>query len=304
MTVVFILLFALAATAAAFFAVRFALLRAAIRRADEELREINTNITENHVLRLAVPDKRLGAFLDTVNQNLACVRRERNEYAARERSFRSQIEAVSHDLRTPLTVIIGYLKLSDGERDGTRDVVLRRAQSMQKLIAAFYEYSRIIAGDYTLSPAAVDMCRLVRETFADNCVIFEEKGLAAEAHFPDAPATVYADGAALERVTVNLLQNAARYAENFFMLSFFVRDGQAVAVFENDAAGLDESDLPRLFDRFYTADGSRNAGGTGLGLTIARDLVRQMGGELTAALHERADGKTVAFTLSFPLYGA
>lgn len=306
---VFVILFAVAAVVAIYFAARFYILRSSIRKADAELKDINGHITENYVLRLPAPDRELGAFMNTVNNMLERIRRERVSYAAREREFRSQIEAISHDLRTPLTVIIGYLKVM--ERDGpdgqTMEVVLRKAWSMQKLIAAFYEYSRIIADDYTLEPVPLDAGRLLRETFADNCLMLEGKGLKVTASFCDYPVKVIADRAALERVIVNLIQNAARYARTFFSLTFDRVGGNAVAVFENDAEGLTGDALEHIFDRFYMVDGSRGMGGTGLGLTIAKSLAEQMGGSLTADIasapgnfKEGESGQAIRFTLTLP----
>ena len=305
---VFIILFAVAAVVAIYFAARFYLLRSSIRKADAELKDINDHITENYVLRLPAPDRELGAFMNTVNNTLERIRRERVSYAAREREFRSQIEAISHDLRTPLTVIIGYLKVMecDGPDGQTMEVVLRKARSMQKLIAAFYEYSRIIADDYTLEPAPLDAGRLLRETFADNCVMLEGKGLKVDTSFCDYPVKALADSAALERVIVNLIQNAARYARTFFLLTFDRVGENAVAVFENDAEGLTEDTLEHIFDRFYMADGSRSMGGTGLGLTIAKSLAEQMCGSLTADIASapvniaEEGGKAIRFTLTLP----
>ena len=299
---VFAILFAIALIAAIYFAVRFYLLRSAIVRADGELKDINSHITQNHVLRLPVPDRALGALMTTINATLQKVREERNSYAERERLFRSQIEAISHDLRTPLTVIIGYLKLMRPD-DGDREVILRKAQSMQKLIAAFYEYSRVIAGDFTIEMRPLDLNRTLKEVFADNCVLLEAKELKVITSFPDCPVGVEADPAALERVIVNLIQNAASYAKKFFSLTLSVREGRAVAIFENDAKELKEEQLPRIFDRFYMADSSRGSGGTGLGLTIAKNLVDLMGGTLTADLKGEGEGQMLDIVLTLPVSG-
>lgn len=297
MTVLVVLL-SVTAVAAIYFAVRFYALRSAIYRAEEELGEINGHISQNHVLRTDVPDRALDKLLRTANDTLATIRSERVVYTAREREFRSQIEAISHDLRTPLTVIIGYLKLMEPTGDEALGRVLRKACSMQKLVEEFYEYSRIICGDYPLSPAFIDAGRIIRESFSDNCLLLEERGLDIKVDLCDRPAEVFADQRALERIVVNLIQNAARYAEKTFSLSLDTGDGKVMATFENDANGLTKADADRLFERFYTADGSRGSGGTGLGLTIAQNLARRSGGELTAELTD--GGENIRFTLTLP----
>lgn len=297
---VFIVLFAISALAAAYFAARYFLLRSALNKCTVELQEINADLTQNHVLRLLSPEKPLGAFIAAVNDMLARIRAERVSYAERERAFRSQIEAISHDLRTPLTVIVGYIRImqTDGAfSDELLGTILRKARSMQKLIAAFYEYSRVISGDISLSPAVFDAGKQLRETFADNCVVLEDKELEVVAHFAEYPVLIYADPSAFERIVVNLLHNAARYAKNFFEISFCQSGESAVALFKNDAPDLAPEQVGQLFERFYTVDNSRSAGGTGLGLTIARNLAQSMGGDLQADL---SDG-VLTFTLTFPV---
>lgn len=292
----------IAVFAAVFLGVRLIFLKRALRRSAVDLNEINDSVTENNVLRLPAPDKDMAALLSVVNGTLSAVRKERISYALREKEFRSQIECISHDLRTPLTVIIGYLKLMP-ERDDTSEVILRKALSMQKLVSAFYDYSRIISGDYPLKLDSTDMRRVVLETFADNCVIFENKGLSVEAQFDDDPVIILADGGALERIAINLLQNASRYARSLFKITFSIDGGRALAKFINDADDMSEDTLLHIFDRFYMADGSRTAGGTGLGLTIARDLAEQMGGSLTAVMEQSGDRRLLCFELSFPTEG-
>ena len=116
----------------------------------------------------------------------------------------------------------------------------------------------------------------------------------------DCPAQIVADRAALERVIVNLMQNASRYAASYLAIENMVVSGQVVTTFENDAEGLTEETIAHLFDRFYTGDATRAGGGTGLGLTIAKELTERMGGALTAQLIG-SSRPAVRFTLSFPL---
>lgn len=289
--------------------IRLCILKKSLREAGEELREIREDLSRNQAVRLPAPDCDLELMLGEVNSCLRDIQEERNRYAQRERIFQSQIEAVSHDLRTPLTVILGYLRMLKGReiKREILDTLIRRAESMEKLTEQFYEYSRLGAGDYELECTVIDAGKILRETFADHCMVLENAGLQVDAGFVSRPVPVQGNQEALERILVNLIQNTARYARSRVSISVKeaektdAGDSRVEIIFENDTEKLTEHDVSRLFERFYMSDASRNGGGTGLGLTVARMLAEKMGGNLLAECRNEQNspekGRVIRFVL-------
>ena len=144
-------LFSVAIVIAVYFATRFFLLKKAMKEANREFQDILKDIQQNQILHMAMPDKELENMAQSVNQALEQIRTERQEYEKRERAFQSEIENISHDLRTPLTVILGYLKLMKGQKETDMEMVEtieRKAKTMQRLVTDFYDLSRLSARDY------------------------------------------------------------------------------------------------------------------------------------------------------------
>ncbi len=292
---------------AVYFAVRLYLLKNALKETEKDLQSIQKDISKNQVLYLPLPDCNLEELMKSINSTLDAVRNERKEYAKRENEFQSQIEAISHDLRTPLTVILGYLGFLQKQRASLTleqremlDVVERKTRSMEKLISQFYDYSQITAGDYEISIGEIDVGRILREVFTENCMILEEAHLNVMADLPNHPIWVLGEKTALERIFSNLFQNARRYAHNYLKILITNNAEMVQIVFENDTQKITADEVPYVFDRFYMADASRNKGGTGLGLTIAKCLAEEMGGSLDVDFIKGEDDGTLLlhFTLS------
>ena len=324
--VCFSLLLGGALLAGGYFSFRYFLLKKALREVAEDLREIGRNVEQNRILRLPVPDRLLEGLMASINDMLVEVRRERLGFKRREREFQEQIENISHDLRTPLTVILGYLKIMkrqcracgaiggqaaesespmqktmEAEKDmpGTAEMleaVERNARAMERLVSQFYAYSQASSNDCRTEQEEVDVCRELREILADNYQLVEKLRLTAR--LPERPVMVRGNKAALERIFLNLLQNAGRYAHSF--LDIYMEEagdrGNVKAVcaegedpgayvriiMTNDAPGITQETVSHIFDRFYRSDRSRSKGGSGLGLAIARSLAERLGGSLTA----------------------
>ena len=132
----------------------------------------------------SVSDKELENMAQSVNQALEQIRTERQEYEKRERAFQSEIENISHDLRTPLTVILGYLKLMKGQKETDMEMVEtieRKAKTMQRLVTDFYDLSRLSARDYEVEIKETDVGRILRESLMDSYHILEKRALELEA---------------------------------------------------------------------------------------------------------------------------
>lgn len=260
------------------------------------------------MLHLPLPDAELSALLDDFNTLLTDIQRERQSYAKRERAFQRQIEAISHDLRTPLTVILGQLKLfkqnhaaaivHDPELAETVAILEQKTETMKNLVSQFYDYSRLAADDMHLSLSRVDAGRILREALVGNYQLLAERDLAVDVALPEHPLWVLGDEAALARVFQNLLQNASRYAASKLALSAEATDERLILCFTNDSHTLALDDVPRLFERFYTPDDSRHQGSTGLGLTVARALAEEMQGTLTASAEQDGEHLTLHFRLA------
>ena len=276
---------------AAYFAIRFYLLKKALKETSEQLQVIQKDLKQNQVLHLPLPDHDLEALMSSINCTLDAIRSERKDYAKRESEFQAEIEAISHDLRTPLTVILGYLGFLQKQRLSLTadqremlDIIERKARSMETLISQFYDYSRLNANDYEIKIEEIDVGRTLREVFAGNCMMLEKAMLQVKTDFPNHPVWVEGEATALERIFSNLFQNAGRYANHFLNISIQENGTSVQIIFENDTLKANADKIPHLFDRFYMADTSRNKGGTGLGLTIAKCLAEEMAGSLTADL--------------------
>ena len=180
-------------------------------------------------------------------------------------------------------------------------------QEYERLVTDFYDLSRLSARDYEVEIKETDAGRILRESLMDSYHILEKRALELEAEIPEHIIEVLGDASALERIFLNLIQNAGRYAQSF--LHVFVREQkqQVWICFENDAFNVTEADVEHLFERFYRKDRARTQEGTGLGLTVAKQLAEAMEAKLTAELireHQgngKEEGQMLRFTLEMKL---
>lgn len=288
--------------AALYYGIRYTLLKRGIREISEELTDITGNLRENRILKQPVPQRELEALLSSINHTLDEVRKERVSYEKREQEFQRQLEDISHDLRTPLTAIQGYLKLIDQdsldkEEKEYLEVIRRRSAHLQHLINQFYEFSTLLSGNYKMEFREIDLARMCREQLLGYYRQLEEAGIEVRIRIPEKPVFIQADENALSRIIGNLLQNALRYAKHRLEIEIAEMQTQEAAkevmlICSNDAEHLTEDDVRQLFRRFYTGDRARSQGGTGLGLAVSRHLAEQMGGTMTVESRQGKDQET------------
>jgi signal transduction histidine kinase len=226
-----------------------------------------------------------------------------------EAARRELVAAVSHDLRTPVATIRAMVEaINDGvvDDEATRDRYLRTVQSeiqhLGLLIDDLFELARIEAGVLRLQIEPCSVADLISDTLRSMEAAASRKGVRLEGRVPDELAPVPADAARLQRVLYNLVQNAIRHtpADGSVVLEAFGdADGVRVAV-RDTGEGLAPQDLPRVFERSYRGEASRSreSGGAGLGLSIARGIVEAHGGQIWA---ENNDDRGARFTFLLPL---
>ena len=201
-----------------------------------------------------------------------------------DEELKEAVTNISHDLRTPLTAICGYLELL--EREDKSEAAARyleyigeRAEAMRRLTEELFCYSVILAPESAPELERGDLRAVLEKSLAGAYPKLMERGITPEVDMPDEPVYCMMNEAAASRVFGNVLSNAVKYSSGDLAVRL-TADG--TAEFANTAPGLDDVQVGRLFERFFTVEAAR--GSTGLGLSIARTLMEQMGGTVSARL--------------------
>lgn len=254
--------------------------REVIGELDEKMKsDTNTPLTVSSGSRAV---RRLAAQL---NCRLRALRREQLRLKNGDAELQNAVTGVSHDLRTPLTAICGYLDLLEREdlsENAARylAVIRERTETMRGLTEELLRYSVTLETAGTLTACPVCLNDILEQSLAGFYGAFSARGITPQVGMPREKVTRTADSAALRRVFDNILSNAARYSDGD--LNILLTDDGTVC-FENSAKELNEVLTKRLFDRFYTVNAA--SGGTGLGLSVAGLLTRKMGGDIAAEYH-------------------
>ena len=275
-----LILAALTAVAAAL-AVHLLSLRASLKEAARELDE-KLKTDTNTLLSISSGDRTMRALAAQINVQLQALRRARLKLQNGDAELKTAVTNISHDLRTPLTAICGYLDLLEQEplSDEARRylaVIRERTDAMRGLTEEMFRYSVIAATAEELRMEPVSLNDVLEQSLAGFYGALTARGIAPEIQMPDHAVVRRLDAAALRRIFDNILINAVKYSDGDLDVALHP-DGSVV--FSNRAQALSRVQAERLFDRFFTLETARNA--TGLGLSIARLLVEQMGGAISA----------------------
>ena len=289
------LLCAALATAVLTLLVKLRLLQRSLDDITGQLGERLSSDTNNPIF-LSAQDPHARRLAAELNIHLKELRRQRRRYENGDRELKEAVTNISHDLRTPLTAICGYLELlerGDKTPDQARylSLIAGRAQAMRQLTEELLRYSvaASLEDEPVLEP--VDLNGAAEEAAAALYGAFMERGIVPAVSLPEERVVRMLDRAALSRVLGNLLTNALKYSGGDLEVTL-TPDG--AITLSNAAPGLDEVQVGRLFDRFYTVETGRSS--TGLGLSIARALTERMGGTIAA----RYEAGRLAVTLRFP----
>ena len=261
--------------------VRLRLLQKSLDEIAAQLGERLGSDTNNPIF-LSARDPHARKLAGALNVQLKELRRLRQRYENGDRELKEAVTNVSHDLRTPLTAICGYLELLD-RGDKTPDqarylaLIAGRAEAMRQLTAELLRYSVAAGPEEELTLESVDLNAAVEEAVASFYGALVEGGVTPSVSLPEERVVRRLDRAALSRVLGNLLNNALRHGGGDLEVTL---DSAGVITLSNAAPELDEVQVGRLFDRFYTVETGRSS--TGLGLSIARSLTERMGGTIAA----------------------
>ena len=256
-------------------------LRRAIREVADELDE-KLQTDTNTLIAISTGDRAVRALAARINTQLRALRRERLRLQNGDAQLKAAVTNVSHDLRTPLTAICGYLDLLEQEPHSENSrrylaVIRERTETMRTLTEELLQYSVVTSAPDALNRKPVSVNDILEQSLAGFYGVFSGRGIAPVIQMPEQPVIRTLDAAALRRVFGNILSNAAKYSDGDLTVSL---TPEGTVTFTNHAHGLGRVQAERLFDRFFTVESAN--GSTGLGLSIARQLTEKMGGQISA----------------------
>lgn len=269
-------------------AIVIAVLLIKIRRMQKSADEISAAFSErletetNTLVDISSQDRHMRALAGGLNGQLRMLREQRHRYQQGDAELKNAVTGISHDLRTPLTAISGYLELLEKEKDPQKAekyiaIIKNRAEVLTKLSEELFKYSVDAAAEQELRLESVSVNACLEESLAAFYTALSGREIEPEIEIPETPVVRTLDKAALSRVFANILSNAVKYSGGDLKI---ILTKEGVISFENSAPGLDGIQTERLFERFYTVESARKS--TGLGLSIAKVLTERMGGGINA----------------------
>lgn len=252
------------------------------------IRQLDRYISGAGQIKLSVglQDRMIESLAEKINTAIRKQEKKRLDVLHQENELKQSIANISHDLRTPLTSIIGYVQLfrtgTDTEelKEKYLKIIEAKAQMLNLLVNRFYELSVIDADDYEIPMETVNITEVVTGVLVDCYIDFQSKNIKPTINIPDQRIEILGNNLSCQRVVQNIISNAVRYSGEKFQVSLCTDNGYAVLTSKNSAPSLTEDDIAHLFDRFYTGDKARNQESTGIGLYIVKVLLERMSGKI------------------------
>lgn len=276
-----------------------------IRFLYKSMEEIQRELTEhlstdtNTLISVSSGDRHVRQLAADLNRELRRLRKQRKKYENGDRELKEAVTNISHDLRTPLTAIMGYLELLKqtalpvpAETTRYLSLMENRILSMKQLTEELFRYSVIMSREQDMCLEMVDINAALEESIAEFYAALTQKNIVPKISMPKGHIYRELDKKALSRVFGNLINNALKYSDGDLEICL---ETDGVIRFTNTAAGLDEIQVGRLFDRFFSVDTARNS--SGIGLSIARALVEQMNGQIDA----KYENDRLCISVEFPV---
>lgn len=249
----------------------------------------------------------LGTLADNINNMAGKLKTAMEEERSAAKAKNELITGVSHDLRTPLTSVLGFLEYVEKDRYADEielryyvNIAYDKSLALKKLIDDLFEYTRITSSGLPLRQEPVNLGNLLEQLAEEFVPVLEGAGMSYRIHTGDGPLIIQGDADELVRLYENLFTNAVRYGREGKILdiSVFNREDRVVAVCTNYGPPIPAEDIPHLFQRFYRVDKSRSrqTGGSGLGLAIAKSIAELHGGRIAV----KSSRKQTEFETSFP----
>jgi len=267
--------------------IKVVLLRRAFTEIDDQVRD-HIDGTNSSSFRLSTSDKCARHLANDLDDELKELHRERIFLQNGDKRMKENVTAISHDLRTPLTAINSYVDLLSSETDEAKrkeylDRIKDRTEELKYMTTELFNYSVSSDTQYDskLSTEDLNLKNIIGDSLLSFYKEFSSKGITPAADFPEEEIIINSNRKTLMRIFDNIFSNVAKYAESDLSVTL-TKDGTVTV--KNDAKGLTPVQVSKMFDKYYTVNDGKNS--TGLGLSIARDLLGTIGGQISASLDD------------------
>lgn len=281
-----------------------------VRRVKKQISEISDALEDikngNGNRRILAETHELIAPLAyAINDIILSYEKRLSAYHQTDETNRQLMTSLSHDVRTPLTTLIGYLDAAhkgivDGkERDDYIETARRKAHDLKEYIDVLFDWFKLGSNEFSMNIAEIDLTELTRNILIDWIPIFEDTQVDFTIDIPEQPFRVQIDPDGYMRILNNLIQNVIAHSHaDKIEIALMEQNRNIKIVLSDNGIGIDKEDLKHIFDRLYKCDKGRSEKGSGLGLSIVHELVDKLNGTITA---DSTPGKGTIITLFFPL---
>lgn len=257
-----------------------------IQKISEKLKEITDTNSSERVM-VFTENKELMELAAQINRLLENHLKVKADYCRSETASKKMLSNISHDIKTPMTVILGYLEIMRINGTSTDEMlgkIEQKAENVMELINQFFTLAKLESGDMDIELSRIDVCEVCRESILDFYGILTNKNFQVDIDIPETSVYVHGNKEAIQRILFNLISNVIRYGADGKYLGISLRtDKNAVFIDVIDKGkGIDKNFAASVFDRLFTMEDSRNRNiqGNGLGLTISKNLALQLGGDI------------------------
>lgn len=256
--------------------------------------------------KILTTDNQLTAELSfKMNEIVYAYEEQLSQLRTTDETNRQLMTSLSHDVRTPLTTLLGYLDavhrgvVTGKNREDYLEIARRKAHNLKDYIDVLFDWFKLNSSEFSLSIEQTELAELTRNILKDWIPIFEEKNLSYEIELPEKPLLTRVDSDGYSRIINNLVQNVISHSQATQIKIEMVKQEKKIEIYITDnGVGIEKSDLPHIFERLYKCDKGRSDKGSGLGLAIVRQMVEKMDGQITV---QSEPNQYTIFTVSFPL---
>ena len=250
----------------------------------KQLRKIEKQVYFKERINISLNDKDIEKLAETINNNTRENKQIEIDIMKREERLKQNISDIAHDLRTPLSSIMGYITLLDNctekEKKEYINIIQRKSEELNLLINNFYEVSLLDNSSLKIDITSIDIVQVIMDIVISNYALIKNNKIEINNRVPEKQIKIYGEEITCKRIIQNLVSNSIKYSTGYISIELDELENEVVFTIKNNVSNLKESDIEHLFERFYTVDKSRNRSGSGLGLYIVKLLLNKIGGEV------------------------